>query len=171
MQFSLPKTLEILSATPNVMEAFLGGLSEDWTGGGSREDFSPYDVVGHLINCEYTDWMPRVRAILGEGDKHFPPFDRYAHFEASQGKTLRDLLDEFAAARRDNLTTLRSLNLDENHFALTGIHPELGPVTLRQLLSTWTVHDLTHTRQIATNIALRYKDAVGPWIEHLSILR
>lgn len=172
MEFDLDRSIEVLSATPAVIGSMLGGLSEDWTASGTRKDWGPFDVVGHLINCEYTDWIPRARVIVDQGNNGiFPPFDRYAHFEQSEGKTLAQLLDEFEAARASSLEVLRSWNLTGLDLLREGIHPDFGRVTLGQLLATWTVHDMTHIRQIATSIAKRYNAAVGPWKAYLSILK
>jgi hypothetical protein len=172
MQFKLEQAVEILSQTPVTLRAMLGNLSEDWTHGGSREDWSPYDVVGHLIHCENVDWIPRAQVIIDQGDiRDFPPFDRFAQFENSRGKTLPELLDEFERLRGECLRTLKSMDLDAEKLALKGIHPEFGEVDLAQLLSTWAVHDLGHIRQIAAFMAAKYADAVGPWKAYLSILK
>ena len=132
----------------------------------------PFDIVGHLIHGEETDWIPRARIILEHGDKQtFVPFDRFAQFENSKGKSLTQLLDEFAKLRAENLDTLRSWSLTDAQLDLEGMHPELGRVTLRQLLATWVVHDLNHVRQIVTAMAKRYEGEVGVWKEYLSILK
>lgn len=172
MQFSLTRTIEVLSATPGAVSGLLGELSDEWTASASREDWGPFDIVGHLIHAEHTDWIPRARVILDQGeDLNFPPFDRFGHFEMVEGKTMSGLLDEFTTARRQSLDTLAGWNLSEDQLDLQGVHPEFGPVTLRQLLATWAVHDLTHIRQISTAIAKKYDSAVGPWKEYLSILK
>ena len=172
MQFDLERTFEVLSATPVAVRGLLGGLSDGWTASAGREDWGPFDIVGHLIHAEYTDWIPRARVILDQGeDRNFPPFDRFGHFALVEGKTLAQLLDEFDAARRHSLDTLAGWNLTEDQLDLQGLHPEFGPVTLSQLLATWTVHDLTHLRQIATSIAKQYDQAVGPGKEYLSVLK
>jgi hypothetical protein len=139
-----------------------------------REDraWSPYDVVGHLIHADETDWIPRARVILAQGDDPtFDTFDRFAMFEKSEGKSIGQLLDEFAGRREECLDILRSWDLTDEQLQLEGNHPELGRVQLRQLLATWVVHDLTHLRQIATLMAKRYQEAVGPWKAYLSILK
>lgn len=172
MQFELEKTIEILSQTPFTLRSMLGGLVEDWTGGGSEEDWSPYDVVGHLVHNEITNWIPRAKVILEQGDdRSFAPFDRFGQFEASKGKTLAELLDEFERLRAKNIETLRSWKLTPERLSLKGIHPQFGEVELRQLLSTWTVHDLGHIKQIVRFMARKYEEAVGPWKEYLSILK
>ena len=171
MEFNLERTIEVLSATPGALRGLLGGLSDAWTA--SRGDeWGPFDVVGHLIHAEHTDWIPRARVIVEQGeDRNFPPFDRFGHFALVEGKTLAQLLDEFDAARRQSLDTLAGWDLSDDQLDLRGLHPEFGPVTLRQLLATWPVHDLTHLRQIATSMAKQYDQAVGPWKEYLSILK
>ncbi len=172
MEFNIQLTIEVLSRTPQVIRSITDGLSEAWTSSASREDWGPYDIVGHLIQGELMDWIPRALIILEQrDDTRFVPFDRLAHFENSKGKTLGSLLDEFEQLRHENLRTLSGLELSNEQLQLEGIHPEFGPVTLRQLLATWAVHDLTHVRQIATSMAKRYDSAVGPWKEYLSILK
>jgi len=155
----------------------LADLSEEWiiqkpqSENGDR-DWQPYDVIGHLIHGEHTDWIPRARIILELGENRtFVPFDRFAQFENSKGKSVAQLLDEFAKQREASLDTLRSWNLTEEQLDLVGMHPELGTVTLRQLLATWVVHDLTHIRQIVAAMAKRYDAEVGPWKGYLSILK
>lgn len=136
------------------------------------EPWSPFDVIGHLIHGEETDWVPRARIILEQGENlTFVPFDRFAQFEKSKGRSLAELLDEFERLRLENLGTLRSWNLNDPKLDLEGMHPELGRVTLRQLLATWVVHDLNHIRQIVTGMAKKYDGEVGIWREYLSILK
>ena len=179
MNFSIDKATEILQATPPTLRAMLGSLSEEWLVNEIPDPKSkiqnakwlPYDVVGHLIHGEETDWIPRARIIVEQGENRtFVPFDRFAQFEKSKGRSLAELLDEFARLRSKNIDTLRSWNLTDDQLDLEGIHPELGIVTLRQLLATWVVHDLNHIRQIVTAMARRYEGEVGPWREYLSIL-
>jgi len=173
MLFSLHHAIEILSRTPATLTSLLAGLSEPWIKNNEGpETWSPYDVVGHLIHGERTDWMPRLKIILELGESRpFDPFDRFAQFEASKGKSLSELLETFATLRRQNLATLKQLNLTEEHFKLKGTHPDFGPVTLGQLLATWVVHDLNHLSQIARVMAKQYVDEVGPWVSYLSILK
>ncbi len=170
--FAIPDALQILSHTPGVLRAWLEGLAPEWvevTDG--PETWSPHDVVGHLIHGDRTDWMARARHLLaGPSAVPFTPFDRFAQFRDSRGKTLPELLDEFERLRRGNLEELTSLALTEAQLALPGQHPALGPVTLRQLLATWVVHDLNHLGQIARVMAKRYGDDVGPWKAYLPIL-
>ena len=171
MQFKLEQAVEILAQTPATLKAMLGDLSEDWTGGGSENNWSPYDVIGHLIHGEKTDWIPRARIIIAQGENlTFTPFDRFAQFENSRGKTLRDLLEEFEALRAENLMRLDALDVTPEKLKLKGMHPELGEVDLAQLFSAWVVHDLNHVRQIVKFMAERYSEDVGPWKEYLLIL-
>jgi hypothetical protein len=172
MSFRLAQAVEVLGNTPGVLRALLGGLSDFWVRGNYGENtFSPFDVVGHLIHGERTDWMARVRVILERGtDQPFEPFDRYAMYEASRGKTIGELLDTFAALRAANLEDLRALRLTPDQLARQGMHPALGAVTLQQLIATWAAHDLNHVHQIAKAMAFQYRDEVGPWRAYLSIL-
>jgi hypothetical protein len=173
MKFEIENAVAILSATPGTLRAWLGGLSDSWTSSsGNSDSWQAFDVVGHLIHGEETDWIPRARIILAQGENStFVPFDRFAQFENSKGKSLSDLLAEFEEARAKSLSELRSWNLTDEQLELKGMHPELGEVTLGQLLATWVVHDLNHIRQIATSMACRYDTEVGPWKEYLSILK
>ena len=173
MKFDLERSIEVLSATPATVRALLESLSDDWTASrGDRESWEPYDIVGHYIHPEETDWIQRAKVILAQADgRTLPTFDRYGQFVRADGKPLSELLDEFDQIRAKNIETLRSWELVEEELDLKGVHPEFGEVTLRQLIATWVVHDLTHIRQIATVMARRYKEAVGPWKEYLSILK
>ena len=172
MEFEMEHAIEVLSSTPLTLQALLGSLSNEWIVSGEESDWQPYDVVGHLIHGEETDWIPRARMILEQGENRtFIPFDRLAQFEKSGGKSLADLLEEFAQLREDNVARLRNWNLTDEQLDLEGMHPELGRVTLRELLATWVVHDLNHIRQIVTAMAKRYEGEVGPWKEYLSILK
>lgn len=173
MEFSLERSLEILERTPVVLQQLLGGLHEDWVRPNEGpETFSPYDVLGHLIHGERTDWMARTRIILDEGiSRTFDPYDRFAQNRESQGKNTAELLEEFAGLRKQGLNLLRSLQLEENDLDREGQHPVLGKVTLRNLLATWVVHDLTHIAQITRVMAKQYKAAIGPWQEFFRILK
>lgn len=173
MNFQLSKAIEILSQTPATLKSLLGNLSDEWIFASEGENkWSPFDVVGHYIHAEETDWIPRAEIILAQGkNSTFEPFDRFAQFEISKGKTLTNLLEEFSEIRQKNIEILKSWNLTEEKLNLKGIHPELGEVTLRQLLSTWTVHDLTHIRQIVTILAKQQEENVGEWKNYLSILQ
>lgn len=170
--FDLASAREVLARTPATLSALLSGLSEGWIRQTEGEGtWSPYDVIGHLIHGELTDWIPRARLILEKGaSQAFTPFDRTAMFEASQGKSLAELLARFAALRQESLLALDGLALREPQLDLEGRHPELGVVTLRQLLSTWVAHDLDHVVQIARVMARRYTRAVGPWTAYLRVL-
>ncbi|MBI2684742.1 MAG: DinB family protein [Acidobacteria bacterium] len=162
----------VLTRTPAVLDTLLRGLPDEWT----RADegpgtWSPCVVIGHLIHCERADWMPRLEIILEHGtSRPFDPFDREAQFRESEGKPLPILLDEFSTLRHDNLTRLRALDLQPAQLALQGTHPALGHVTARQLLATWTAHDLAHILQVSRVMAKRYKQEVGPWAEYLSVM-
>lgn len=172
MEFSLHRIIEILNKTPDTLEVMLSGIDEAWFfSNEGPETFSPYDVVGHLVHGEKTDYIDRLNLILQHGTSiPFKPFDRFAQFEESKGKTLADLLNEFRALRNKNIDYLRSLNLQEEDFNKKGSHPVLGEVTLRQLLATWAVHDLTHIAQISRVMAKQYKDEVGPWKQFMRVL-
>lgn len=172
MEFHIEQGIEVLERTPAVLRALLGGLEERWTHGNYGENtFSPFDVVGHLIHGERTDWIPRARTILEYGmSKPFVPFDRFAQKETSQGKSTADLLDEFAALRAENIRALRELGPTPEQLSLRGAHPEFGSVTLGGLLATWVVHDLNHIAQVTRGMAHQYTDEVGPWKQYLWIL-
>jgi len=170
--FSLSTSIEILERTPQVLATYLHGLSDVWTHQHEGPDtWSPYDVVGHLIHGEKTDWVPRMEIILAQKPGSvFEPFDRFAQFELSKGKSLPQLLEEFAVLRKKNIITLRSKNLTDKELKLKGQHPALGEVTLQQLLATWVVHDLNHIVQISRVMAHQYDAEVGPWKAYLGIL-
>jgi len=172
MTFDLNKSISILENTPMVLKSLLSGLSEDWTHvNEGPETWSPFDVVGHLVHGEKTDWIPRIQIILQqEGIKEFESFDRFAQYEESKGKRFDELLEEFEQLRAKNLRALREFELKSDDYELQGKHPELGIVNLRQLITTWAVHDLDHLSQIAEEMAKRYKKEVGPWQEYLGVL-
>ena len=173
MTFKLQEAIEVLSRVPASLKALLLGLSNNWVDNNEGpKTWSPYDVVGHLINAEKTNWMVRVKAILDYGENHpFEPFDRFAQFKASQGKSLGELLEEFAILRKQNIMILREYGLTKEDFEKTGKHPEFGKVKLSELLATWVVHDLSHIRQIVRTMAKQYETEVGPWKAYLSILQ
>jgi hypothetical protein len=162
----------VLQRTPAVLRTMLQNLPDRYLmGNEGGETWSPFDVLGHLIHGERTDWIPRARRILKDGEtRAFEPFDRFAQFEASKGKTLEELLDCFEVLRRENLSTLNSVRLDQESLEKTGLHPELGRVTLGELLATWAAHDLDHINQISRILAKQYQEAVGPWKKYLSVL-
>lgn len=170
--FSLSETFNLLERTPAVLDSLLRGTSPAWhRRDEGPETWSAFEVVGHLIHGEETDWVPRARIILEHGAaRPFEPFDRFAQATRFEDRTLEQLLERFAELRRENLALVRSWQLDEAQLDLGGSHPALGPVTLRQLLATWAVHDLNHLGQISRVLAKRYADEVGPWKAYLSIL-
>lgn len=170
--FVLEDALAVLARTPAALDALLRGLPDDWVSANEGADtWSPFDVVGHLVHGERTDWVARARLILDHGESRpFEKFDRFAQFAASQGRSLGSLLDEFAAVRAENLRTVAALRLTDADLERRGRHPELGVVTLRQLLATWVAHDLDHVMQIARVLARQYSDEVGPWRAYLRIV-
>ena len=173
MNFSLADAVPVLRATPSTLRSWLADLPESWTHRNEGPDtWSPFDIVGHLIHGERTDWIPRLEHLLAHGDSRpFVPFDRFAQFRDSRGKSLQQLLDTFAELRRESIGRLESLRLGTRDFDRPGRHPELGPVTLGQLLATWVVHDLNHLGQIARVMGRQYIETVGPWVEYLPLLR
>lgn len=170
--FVIDEAVAVLSRTPAMLDALLRGLPEGWLDAHEGEKtWSPFDVIGHLIHGERTDWIPRAKIILHHGDTQpFEKFDRFAQFDASLGRSVADLLDEFATLRRESLRELGALHLTSADLDRRGRHPELGIVTLRQLLATWVAHDLDHVVQISRVIALQYSDEVGPWQAYLRII-
>lgn len=173
MIFELDKSKEILERTPEVLKSLLTGLSEEWIKNNEGENtWSPYEVVGHLIFGEKTDWIVRIKCILSESEnKRFEPFDRFAQLKENPNRPITDLLDEFKVLRERNLNELTSLNITQEDHNKTGIHPEFGDVTLKQLISTWAVHDLGHIAQISRVMAKQYTEEVGPWMNYLGILK
>jgi DinB family protein len=172
MEFDLESAAGVLRRTPAMLAVMLRGLGPEWIRATEGpETFSPFDVVGHLIDGEETDWIPRARIILERSsDPRFEPYDRFRHRNRNVGRTLDSLLDEFARLRAQNIELLNSWRLGQEQLDLRGIHPSLGPVTLRQLLSAWVVHDLGHIAQIARVMAKQYRPAVGPWVPYLPVL-
>jgi DinB family protein len=172
MDFDLDRAIEVLERTPPAMHALLGGLSEPWVSGTEGPGtFSPFDVVGHLIDGEETDWMPRARIILARGaDPRFEPYDRFRHKARNVGRTMSSLLEELTRLRSDNIAELRGWRLGAAELGLPGMHPSLGPVTLRHLLAAWVVHDLEHIAQAARVMAKQYGTEVGPWVPFLPVL-
>ncbi len=174
MNFDLDDGLAVLERTPGVLRALLAGLPDVWTRQNEGpETWSPREVVGHLIEGERSDWIPRARIVLAQGPSTaFEPFDRTAHQRSmSAGAPLEELVGTFARLRTENLGILRGWNLTPAQLELTGIHPEFGSVTLKQHLATWVAHDLGHLVQIARTMARQYRDAVGPWRRYLSALK
>jgi hypothetical protein len=173
MEHDLGQTMALLARTPATLNALLRDLPEEWA---QRDEggktWTAFGVVGHLIHGERTDWIPRARRIMEFGEaRAFDPFDRWAQERESQGKSLGQLLDEFARLRSRNLQELRAMNLRPEDFERKGQHPELGVVTMSQLLATWAIHDLTHLHQISRIIAHQYREAVGPWAAYLGVLK
>lgn len=181
-EFSLADAVALLTRTPATLNALLRGLPDIWVrcnegrsndgrSDQGKDTWSGFDIVGHLIVGERTDWMPRVRILLESGESRpFDPFDRFAQVKESQGKSLEQLLDEFARLRAENLVALQALNLQPEDLIRRGKHPALGVVTLQELLATWTVHDLTHLHQLSRVMAHQYREAVGPWGAYLGVL-
>ena len=173
MEYDLQQSIEILERTPATYTSLFYGLSKEWSHSNEgQETWSAFDIIGHLIQGEKTDWIPRSRLILSDApDKTFEPFDRFAQEKWSVGKTMEELLDEFQALRTQNLHELKSWNLSEKDLQKKGIHPQLGEVTLKQLLACWTIHDLMHLHQVSRVIVKLYKDQIGPWKQFSGILK
>jgi len=169
----MSETIAVLARTPATLNALLAGMPDILVRCNEGKDtWSAFDIVGHLIVGERTDWMPRVRVILQHGEaRPFDPFDRFAQKKDRQDKSLEQLLDDFTRLRKENLAALQTLNLQENDLSRRGRHPALGVVTLSELLATWAVHDLTHLHQLSRVMAHRYRDAVGPWKAYLGVLQ
>jgi hypothetical protein len=173
MNYTKEQAIEILERTPAVLHTLLSGISNDWVmNNEGAETFSPYDVIGHLIHGEKTDWVVRAKLIIEHSTaKPFEPYDRFAQYEESKGKNLQQLLSEFGEVRKQNIAWLRSCQLTDDDLERKGMHPVLGEVTLRNLLSTWVVHDLTHIAQVTRVMAKQYKGEMGPWPEFFRILQ
>jgi hypothetical protein len=172
MNFDLAAAIAVLERTPRALRAMLDGLPSSWIDATEGPDtWSPYVIVGHLIHGERTDWIARARIVLAQGsERRFTPYDRFAQFRESEGKSLSDLLNEFARLRAENLATLTAWRLTDAQLDLTGEHPEFGAVTLRQLLATWVAHDLGHIAQTARVMAKQYRDGIGPWRAYLPVM-
>jgi len=173
MEHDLEQTIALLSRTPAALDGLLRDLPETWTHRGEGEDtWTVFDVVGHLNYADRENWMPRARRILQFGEEQpFDPFDRQGHVRESQGKSLSQVLDEFARVREGCLVDLRALNLTSEQMTKRGRHPALGPVTLSELLATWAAHDMTHLHQISRILAHQYREAVGPFASYLGVLQ
>lgn len=171
--FDVAEGIAVLARTPGVLDAWLRDLPAPWLEADEGPDtWNPFDIIGHLIDGEETDWIPRARIILAQGgDRRFVPFDRFRHLREAAGATLAGRLDRFAALRAENVATLRGWAVTPVQLALTGEHPEFGSVTLEQLLATWVAHDLDHVMQIARVMGKRYTEAAGPWRAYLRVLR
>src|SRR5215207_692190 len=172
MEFDLATGMAVLERTPGTLRAMLDGLPSSWTDADEGPDtWSPYVIVGHLIHGERMDWIPRARIILEQGPaRRFEPYDRFAQFRESKGKSLSDLLDEFTRLRIENLIMLKAWRITDEHLVLEGEHPAFGNVTLRQLLATWVAHDLGHIAQTARVMAKQYREAIGPWRAYLPVM-
>lgn len=173
MEFKLNEAIEILERTPGTLAQFLSGLSEGWLHANEGEGtWNPEEVIAHLIEAEKSNWLPRLETILQEGEnKRFPPFDRFAHLSSMSATSPEEKLRNFKELRMQNIEKLKKLVDSDSHFERTGIHPEFGPVKLRELLSTWVVHDFTHISQIVRVMAERYREDVGPWANYLGVLK
>jgi hypothetical protein len=172
MTFQLSLAIPVLESTPAVLRAMLEGVHESWLRNNYGPDtFCPFDVVGHLIHGDRTDWIPRMKRILEHGElRAFEPFDRDAMYAECRGQGIGELLDTFACVRRENVTALRAARLTDDDLKRTGMHPAIGAVTLRQLLATWVAHDLNHIHQVAKCMAYQYRSEVGPWRTYLGVL-
>jgi DinB superfamily len=172
-EFNLADAVAVLTRTPATLDSLLCGLPGVWVHSNEGKDtWSPFDILGHLVCAERSDWMPRVRILLEHGEtRPFDPFDRFAHLKENQEKSLQQLLDDFACLRRENLAALDALHLQQEDMYRRGRHPALGVVTLSELLATWAVHDLTHLHQLSRVMAHQYRDRVGPWSAYLGVLR
>ncbi|WP_088041335.1 DinB family protein [Bacillus sp. EAC] len=173
MNFNLNETIEVLERTPRTLDSFLSGLSNRWLHSNEGDGtWNVSEVIDHLIEAEKTNWMVRINWILNEGEhKPFPPFDRLTHLNQEKNRSIEEKLHEFKVNRAQNITKLQMLIEAEINFELKGVHPEFGLVKLRELLSTWVVHDLTHISQIVRVMANSYREDVGPWKEYLGILK
>ena len=173
MKFEIARSVQILERTPVLLESFLTGLDDEWvTTNEGPGTWSVYDIAGHLLHGEKTDWVARMNMILEKGESGvFAVFEREAMFHESAGKSLSKILTEFKLARGENLAYLLSLHLTEADLDKRGTHPKFGSVTLRQLLSTWTIHDLVHLAQISRVMAKQYRSEIGPWLEYIRLLQ
>jgi len=173
MKFDIHDSIEILQRTPTILESYLSGLPDTWLKKNEGENtWSPYDIIGHLIFGEKTDWIPRAKLILSQSENRmFEPFDRFAQLKEDQNKPIAELLGDFKDLRVKNLEELKPLHISAKDLELTGMHPEFGEVTLEQLISTWVVHDLGHIAQISRVMAKQYAGNVGPWNAYLGILK
>ncbi|HWZ45133.1 MAG TPA: DinB family protein [Candidatus Saccharimonadales bacterium] len=171
-KFDLTGSIAVLTRTPATLNALLRGLPDIWVRGNEgKNTWNAFDIMGHMVFGERTDWMSRVRIILAEGEaRPFDPFDRFAQFKENQDKSLEQLLDDFARLRMENLSALQALGLQREDLTRRGKHPALGTVTLAELLAAWVVHDLTHLHQLSRVMAHQYRDAVGPWSAYLGVL-
>jgi hypothetical protein len=172
MKLDIDSAIEILERTPRTVRALVSGLSERWTAvNEGPETFSVFDVVGHLVDGEETDWIPRAAIVLEKGEEGtFEPYDRFRHYKRNKGRSLASLIDEFESLRAQNIEKLRGWQVDDSKLERRSNHPALGPVTLSQLLAAWVVHDLGHIAQISRVMAKQYRDEIGPWIDYLPVV-
>lgn len=172
LPFDLAEARSVLARTPSVVRAMVTGLPDKWAKAHYGPDtWTPREIVGHLIFGEMTDWIPRARHILKHADtRPFAPFDRTGHRSIVANRTIESLAEEFAIRREERLRELDAIDLDDTLLDIPGLHPALGPVTLRQLIAAWAVHDLNHIAQLAKALAFQYQEHVGPWEAYLSIL-
>lgn len=172
MTHSLDHTTALLARTPAALDALLRGLPDAWTFRNEGENtWNAFDIVGHLIHCERTDWLPRAKWLMQHGKTQpFPPFDRFGHVRESQGKSLSQLLDEFAQLRSEDLAELRAMNLQPGDLARIGLHPALGPLTLSDLLAAWAAHDLNHIHQLSRVMANQYRESIGPFTKFMGVM-
>lgn len=172
MKYNINHATAILSRSPAVLRDMLAGLDDPWIRNNYGKDtFSPFDVLGHLLHGEKEDWLGRAKIILEHGESRpFDTFDRYTMYEDSKGKTINNLLEEFATLRKANLEELNRLDISDEQLSLNGTHPQLGSVKLSQLLATWVAHDLHHIAQICKSMAYQYKNELGPWLEYIGII-
>ena len=174
MNFDLEQSIKLLQRTPQTYKALFYNLGADWaTINEGPNTWCAIDIVGHLIHGENTDWIPRAKIILDDQieNKTFEPYDRFAQENLYQGRTIESLLDEFEQLRMKNIEALKSWNLDETQLIKTGIHPDLGEVTLKQLIATWTIHDMSHLNQLSRVMVKHYKEDVGPWLAYSRIMQ
>lgn len=172
MNFELSEAIEILERTPQTLTVFLTGVSDGWLQCNEGEGtWTVSEVVDHLVEAETSNWIPRLEFILREGEKApFPPLDRYAHLNEPADRPIEEKLQAFRMLRMENIERLKAIATPET-FEQTGAHPAFGVVKVRELISTWAVHDLTHITQIVRVMAERYRTDVGAWKEYLGVLR
>ena len=172
MTHNLDHSVDLLARTPAALDALLRDLPDSWTLRNEGENtWSAFDIVGHLIHCERTDWLPRTKWLLQYGETQpFPPFDRQGHIRESHGKSLSQLLDEFAQLRSENLAELRVMNLQPGDLARLGLHPAFGPLTLSDLLAAWPAHDLNHLHQLSRVMATQYRETIGPFTQYMGVM-
>lgn len=172
MNFDLAESRTILERTPRTFQTLLRGLPESWTRSNEgAKTWSPHEVIAHLINGERTDWIPRAKIIMaGDATATFVPFQREGFFAEARGRPLTELLDLFAALRAESLHALDGWSIGPRELALTAQHPELGQVTMQQLLASWVVHDLGHLVQVSRTMARQYRAEVGPWTAYMTVL-